>query len=199
MNIFHIKLRNKLQTIGNNIHSFWFSLFTFGNPSYARIYHNVELAGKLIIGKGCSFMDNVSVIGDISFGNRVFMHENVLIRSFGNTITIGDNTTINRNVIIESQCKIGSNCSIAPNVVIVGANHKFANKDILIKEQGSTSLGIVIEDDVWIGANASVLDGVHIGKGCIVAAGAVVTKSVPAFSVVAGVPAKVIKQRGSVE
>jgi acetyltransferase-like isoleucine patch superfamily enzyme len=64
-----------------------------------------------------------------------------------------------------------------------------------IRQQGSTSRGIQIEDDVWIGHGCSILDGVVIGRGAIVAAGSVVTKNVPSFAVVGGVPARVLKQR----
>ena len=97
--------------------------------------------------------------------------------------------------IATAQVTIGSNVSIAPNVVIVGMNHVFSNLDDTIKSQGSTSKGIIFEDDVWIATNVSILDGITIGKGTVIAAGAVVNKDVPPYSVMAGVPAKVVKQR----
>lgn len=140
-------------------------------------------------------MDNSEIRGKVNVGNNVFIHENVLIRSYMFSISIGNNTTINRNTNILSQVTIGSNVSIAPNVVIIGANHMFTNPDKTIKSQGCTSKGIIIEDDVWIATNSSILDGVTVGKGSVIAAGAVVNKDVPPYSVVAGVPAKVIKQR----
>ena len=110
------------------------------------------------------------------------------------SISIGNNTTVNRNTNILAQVTIGSNVSIAPNVVIVGMNHVFSNLDDTIKSQGSTSKGIIIEDDVWIATNVSILDGITIGKGSVIAAGAVVNKDVPPYSVMAGLPAKVVKQ-----
>ena len=73
-------------------------------------------------------------------------------------------------------------------------NHNFAEKDLRIDEQGVSTNPVTIGDDIWIGANAVILPGVHIGSHCVVAAGAVVTKDVPPHSLVAGVPAKVIKQ-----
>lgn len=85
--------------------------------------------------------------------------------------------------------------SIAPNVVIIGANHVFADPNKTIKSQGSTSKGIVIEDDVWIATNSSILDGVTIGKGSVVAAGAVVNKDVPPYSVVGGDSCKNTKKQ----
>lgn len=85
--------------------------------------------------------------------------------------------------------------SIAPNVVIVGSNHVFSDPTKTIKSQGTSSKGIVVDDDVWIGANVTILDGVHVGKGSVVAAGAVVNKDVPPMTIVVGVPAKVVKER----
>lgn len=190
------RLYNRVSRILRIVSSKFKSLFLFGTLSKVHLGRNVKVEGKnIFIGNGTSIMDNSTIRGNIIVGNNVFIHENVLLRSFNYSISIGDNTTINNNTCILSQCKIGGNVSIAPNVVIVGANHVFSDKSQLIKSQGSTSVGIIIEDDVWIGANASVLDGVVIGKGSIIAAGAVVTKDVPEYCVVAGVPAKIIKER----
>ncbi|MBV5329482.1 MAG: hypothetical protein JZU65_17965 [Chlorobium sp.] len=91
--------------------------------------------------------------------------------------------------------KIGDNVSIATGSVIVPANHNFTRRDIPFKLQGSTGHGIVLEDDIWVGANVTILDGCRIGKGAIIGAGAVVTKDVAPFSIVGGVPAQFIKER----
>jgi acetyltransferase-like isoleucine patch superfamily enzyme len=64
-----------------------------------------------------------------------------------------------------------------------------------IRDQGVTNKGIVIDDDVWVGSNVTFLDGVHVGTGCVIGAGAVVTKDLPPYSVAAGVPARVIDNR----
>lgn len=159
--------------------------------------HNtsLRLSGRGEVGCKCHIMDNSSVLGDVKLGDNVFLHENVLVRSFQYKVCIGSNTTINRNSIIEGAVTIGTDVSIAPNVVIVGSNHVFSDSTRTIKSQGAISKGIIIEDDVWIGANATILDGTHIGRGSVVAAGAVVNKNVPPMTVVAGVPAKVIKNR----
>jgi len=84
---------------------------------------------------------------------------------------------------------------VAPNCMIAGGNHNYSRIDKPMMFQGSNSKGIIIEDDVWIGANSSILDGVKIGKGAIIAAGSVVTKDVCAYDIVAGVPAKKINSR----
>ena len=187
-----LRAGNRLTTI---VISKFKSFLLTGNSNYITIGKNVCFNGKISLGKNISAMDNSKILGNVTISNNVFIHQNVLIRSFGYCIKIGDNTTINKNTCILSQCSIGKNCSIAPNVVIVGANHNFADTTNTIKSQGVSSKGIIIEDDVWIAANATILDGVKIGKGAIIAAGAVVCKDIPAYTIAGGVPAKVIKQR----
>ncbi len=91
--------------------------------------------------------------------------------------------------------KIGNYVRITAHTIIVAPQHIFKRRDIPICEQGIESKGIIIEDDVWIGAHCTILDGVKIGKGAIIAAGAVVTKDVAPYSTVGGVPAKLIKVR----
>jgi acetyltransferase-like isoleucine patch superfamily enzyme len=77
---------------------------------------------------------------------------------------------------------------------MLAVNHVFENPEIPIIEQGITCEGITVEDDVWIGAGAVITDGVTVGRGAVIAAGAVVTKDVPAHTVVGGIPARVIKE-----
>ena len=84
---------------------------------------------------------------------------------------------------------------IAANTIIIPANHGFKNIDIKICDQSMTKKGIVIKDNIWIGAGVTILDGVTIGEGSIVGAGSVVTKDIPSYSIAAGVPSKVIKKR----
>lgn len=109
-------------------------------------------------------------------------------------LTIGDYSRIGlRNTII-GPVHIGSHVNLAQNVTVSGLNHNYLDVDKRIDEQGVSTLPITIEDDVWVGANAIVLAGVTIGKHSIVAAGSVVSHSIPPYSVCAGVPAKVIKK-----
>ena len=91
--------------------------------------------------------------------------------------------------------KIGKSCLISSHSGIYGNNHNFADPTHLIREQGITFKGITIEDDCWLGTGVKVLDGVTIGKGSVIGAGAVVTKDIPAYSIAVGVPAKVISHR----
>ena len=104
---------------------------------------------------------------------------------------------MNNNVMINARGKggitIGDNVLIGPNVVLRSNNHMFQDVLIPIREQGMTQGEIVVGDDVWIASNAVILAGVKIGRGAVVAAGGVVTKDVPDYAVVGGVPAKLIK------
>jgi acetyltransferase-like isoleucine patch superfamily enzyme len=91
--------------------------------------------------------------------------------------------------------RVGNYVRIAAHNVIVASSHQYGSTEIPIKQQGFSAKGIVIEDDVWIGAGCRILDGVRIGRGAIIAAGAVITKDVEPFDIVGGVPAKVIRNR----
>jgi acetyltransferase-like isoleucine patch superfamily enzyme len=111
-------------------------------------------------------------------------------------IKIGKNCLISEFTILRGQggITIGDNVYTSPFVQIVAVNHVYDDPHRPIIEQGITAQGIVIEDNAWIGSSAIILDGVRVGKGAVVAAGAVVSKDVPPHTVVAGVPAKVIKE-----
>lgn len=149
------------------------------------------------IAKKCYFGKSVNIEGNVSFGNHISFDDNVEVRNRTKTDSyIGNNVSINRNTVIRGYFKIGNDVAIAPNCTIIGANHNFQRTDIVIKQQGvSNRGGIIIEDDVWIGANCVVLDGVTIGKGSVIGAGSIVTKSIPPFSIAVGNPCKVIKSR----
>jgi maltose O-acetyltransferase len=110
-------------------------------------------------------------------------------------VEIGNNSGIGDNAWLGA-VKIGDNVMMAPNVTILSRNHVFEDKLIPMSKQGVTEDNpVIISDDVWIGTRAIILPGVTIGKGSIIGAGAVVTKNVPEYTIVAGNPARVIKQR----
>jgi galactoside O-acetyltransferase len=150
----------------------------------ATIYPGLELWGAENIRIGCDFsaMRNCSLraeLGSLAIGNRVALNVNVAIdASLGGTIRIGDDVLI------------------GPNVVIRASDHAYADAERPIRQQGHSSGQIVLEDDIWLAASVVVTAGVRIGKGAVVAAGAVVTKDVEAWSVVAGVPARPVGVRG---
>lgn len=132
--------------------------------------------------------------------NSFIMHGSVLhVYNFRNLphafIHVGENSLIGELNVLRGQggITIGDRVFTAPLVQMLAVNHVYADPNRPMVEQGITAEGIVVEDDVWIGAGAIITDGVTIGKGAVVAAGAVVTKDVPAHTVVGGVPARVIK------
>ncbi len=110
-------------------------------------------------------------------------------------IRIGSDSLIGEYTVIRGQggVTLGDRVYTSPMTQIIAVNHVFADPTRPFVEQGITAEGIVIEDDVWLGAAAVVTDGVHIGRGAVVAAGAVVTGDVAPHTVVGGVPARVIR------
>lgn len=123
-----------------------------------------------------------------------FFEENVYIGN-GKNIAIGKHCHINENVFIQGAA-IGNFVMIAPNVAILNGTHKFDRVDVPMIMQGEEKeLNPIIEDDVWIGRNAVIMPKICIGQGSIIGAGAVVTKDIEPYSIVGGVPAKLIKKR----
>ncbi len=156
---------------------------------------------NIVIGKS-TYVSPTTLIedrngGTIRIGEKCEILDGVLILSYGGAIEIGDNCSINPYTIIYGHggVKIGNNVLIAAATMIVPNNHNFQLKDKTIIEQGCTAKGIIIEEDVWIGHGCSLLDGITVSKGTVVAAGSVVNKSTEPYSVIAGIPAKIIKYR----
>lgn len=165
----------------------------------------LRFASNLTLGQG-SYLDQGVYIhacpGGVSIGKRTYvMHGSVLhVYNFRGLpdagIFVGEDSLIGELNVIRGQggVHIGNRVYTSPLVQIIAVNHVFDDPTRPFVEQGITAQGILIEDDVWIGAGAVILDGVHIGQGAVIAAGAVVNKDVPAHTVVGGVPAKVLKE-----
>ena len=133
-------------------------------------------------------------------GKSSNVHPTAILRE-AEFITIGEHCLINHNNLIQAgksehgKITIGNYVHTGVNVAMIAFNHGFYTREIPVKEQDYVDASITIEDDVWIGAGVVILAGVTIGKGAIIAAGAVVNKDVPPYTIVGGVPAKVIKER----
>lgn len=160
------------------------------------------MKNKVFIGKENRIHKSVHISnigqGQIKIGDNNEILNGCLLMTYGGSIHIGSNCSINPYTIIYGHgkgVKIGNNVLIAGHCLIIPANHIFSRTDIPINQQGTASKGIEIEDDVWIGAGCRILDGVKIARGTIVAAGSVVNKSTIPYSVIGGVPAKLIKMR----
>ncbi len=164
-----------------------------------RFASNIRLGRGVYLDQGCYLH---ACPGGIELGeNSIVMHGAVLhVYNFRNMphsgIKIGRDCLVGEYSIIRGQggVTIGDRVYTSPFTQIIAVNHVFDDPKRPFVEQGITAEGIVIEDDVWLGAGAIITDGVRVGKGAVVAAGAVVTKDVPPYTVVGGVPARVIKQ-----
>ena len=129
-----------------------------------------------------------------SLGDYSVIESFACINNAVGDVMIGDHTRIGLHNTIIGPVIIGSHVNLAQGITVTALNHNFEDSEKRIDEQGVSTSTVIIEDDIWIGANAVVLPGVTIGHHSVVAAGAVVTKDVPPHSLVAGIPAKVIKQ-----
>jgi len=152
---------------------------------------------EVIINKYVKLRDYIRINGNVSIGNNSDLRSFTFLDARGGFINIGNNCSINDFSIIYGMggVTIGDDVRIATHTVIISGEHNFNDRDKLIRLQGVRPLEIIIEDNVWIGANVTILGGSKVGNGSIIGAGSVVTKSIPPFSVAVGNPAKVLKTR----
>lgn len=162
---------------------------------------------KISVGKTITIGDNVEInalsLSGITLGNNVSILRNTIIectgviRNLGEGLVIGNNVGIAQNGFIQVRGKviIGNNIMFGPGVSIFSEDHGFSDTTIPMVEQPEIRKGVTIEDDVWIGTRAVILGGVTIGKGSIIAAGCIVNASVPPYSIVGGVPGRILKSR----
>lgn len=116
----------------------------------------------------------------------------------GSTLRVGNRAQIGMNSRIDREVTIGDDVVMGPDVVIMTASHAFEDPSIPVNRQGAAERKPVsIGCDTWIGTRVIILPGVEIGEGCVIGAGSVVTRSIPAFSISVGNPARVIRKRGS--
>jgi acetyltransferase-like isoleucine patch superfamily enzyme len=135
--------------------------------------------GRLSIGARSSIAPGAVVQGQVCIGSDSSVQNASILVAYGEAGSI----------------TIGNGVRIAPQVMMIAANHVFTDVDRPIHQQGLEPAPIVIEDDVWLAGKVMVTAGVRIGRGCVVGAGAVVTKDLPPWSVAVGVPARVIRSR----
>jgi acetyltransferase-like isoleucine patch superfamily enzyme len=163
--------------------------------SHLRVGTNVVVADGVAI---VAFSANGVSLGDsVTIDSRTSLRATAVIRNLGTGISVGDRTAIGANNVILGQggVEIGSDCLFGPNVTLLSENHASASTIVPIRVQGEVRKKLVIGDDVWIGAGATVLGGVTVGSGAIIAAGAVVSKDVAEYTVVGGVPAVLLRNR----
>ncbi len=164
----------------------------------------LRFAGNIRLGRNVYLDEGVYLHAcpngiELGAGTFVMHHAELHVYNFRRLpqagIRIGRDSLIGEFSVIRGQggVTIGDRVYFAPLVQVLAVNHVFDDPTRPFVEQGITARGVVIEDDVWVGAGAMVLDGVHIGKGAVIAAGAVVAEDVPPHTLVAGVPARVVR------
>lgn len=165
---------------------FLYKVINYPNELYRRI--RFKLQRKLL--KKCG--------NDVKFGRNVEITWNNC--SIGNDVYIGDNAIF---LCANAQLTIGDHVMFGPNCSIVTGDHridiigKYMSKVTIVEKKPENDMPVTIEGDNWIGINSVILKGVTVGKGAVIAAGAVVINDVPPYSIVGGVPAKVISERFS--
>lgn len=143
----------------------------------AKIYHSVRM--------------DTPPYRTFSIGKNSVVESFSCINNAVGDVVIGDFSRIGIHSTVIGPVTIGSHVNLAQGITVTALNHNFSAKDKFIDEQGVATSPIVIEDDVWIGANAVILPGVRIGRHSVIAAGAVVNRDVPPYSLAVGVPAQV--------
>jgi acetyltransferase-like isoleucine patch superfamily enzyme len=163
----------------------------------------IKNPANITLGKHVKIHSNTSLdassSGSLTIGDRVILDRYAYINASHGGVSIGAGSAINNFSVVNGTggVEIGKNVLIGPNVQIISYQHNYQNRGAPIKQQGTTAKKIEIQDDVWIGASAVILAGVVIGQGSVIGAGSVVTRSCEPYSVLAGVPARVIKERGA--
>lgn len=203
--LFSILFEKGLQAVRGMWKGFFFKerhgLLFVGKHTKLRHLKHIRAQSGLTIGDGCQV--NALCKGGITFGDNVSLGSGTIIectgviRELGQSLRIGSHVGFAQNCFLEvrGDITIGDDCIFGPGVSLAAENHNFNDTKIPIRCQGATRKGITIGKDCWIGTRAIILDGVTIGEGCVIAAGAVVNKDIPPYSVAGGIPARVIKSR----
>lgn len=147
------------------------------------------------LGQECFISPKANIYGIQKFdiAEKTFIAADCLLREI--SLKAGSNCSFNTGCYVQGNVTLGNDVRIAPGAKIIAMNHSFKDISLTLSQQPIIQKGIVIEDDVWIGAGAIVLDGVTIGAHSVIGAGAVVTKDIEPWSVAIGNPAKVVKNR----
>jgi acetyltransferase-like isoleucine patch superfamily enzyme len=160
------------------------------------------LGGEIFLGEKTVIGNNCMVIGTgrgVHIQSNCDFHHGVILDAQGGFIEINSFSGAGPYAIIYGHggMTIGKYCAIAGQTVLIPANHRFDRLDIPIRQQGLSTIGISIGDDVWIGTHCVILDGAKIGRGCVIGAGSIVKGCVDEYSVVVGNPGRVIKMRNT--
>jgi len=182
-------IRNRAYTPWYLVRYWRFAMFKLRNP-------HVITRGLIFFDRGATLYARRG-LGRLIVGRWVHLGVNTALRCHEGTLSLGDKSVLARGISINCylDVEIGDCALIADNVYISDFDHRFADLDVPIKDQGIAKSRVRIGRDVWLGTKVTVARGVVIGDGTVVGANAVVTKDLPPYSVAVGVPARVIKDR----
>jgi acetyltransferase-like isoleucine patch superfamily enzyme len=160
---------------------------------------HLELARRQAFARGPMHGNVLEMLreGRLEIGPHAYFEPGVWLTSEAGRISIGGGCLLNLNVMVAAvdAVRIGEHCMFANGCLVTDGNHRFDDPDVPVPWQGFTSKGpVTIGDNVWLGANVVVTSGVTIGRRAVIGANSVVTEDVPAYSIAAGAPAKVLKQ-----
>lgn len=157
----------------------------------------IYLGQRVMVGEGC-FVDANSPVGRIELQDDAWLSRGSYIVAGQGEVVVGPQSYVGHRCLMYGNAgiQIGRDALLANDVQLICGNHTFARRDVPIRAQPTEGGPIVIGDDVWLGASVIVLGGVTVGRGSVVGAGAVVTRSLPPYSIARGVPAKVVGVRG---
>ena len=171
---------------------------------------NLRNAALIRFGKGVTLERGVIIDGlsrnGIELADNVMIGPYSVIRAgmlshLGAGLRMGANSSVDAYSIIGAAAlvTIGENVIMGQHIAFHAENHNYERVDIPIKQQGTQRKGIVIDDDCWVGSNTTFLDGARVGRGCVIGAGSLVRGDVPPYSVIVGVPARVLRSRLTTE
>ncbi len=180
-----------IRKVGRNV--------TFGKNIILRHPHRIQIGDNVIIDDNCVLDARGNTGRGIIIGDNVILGRNTMLSMKDGTIQLGENTNIGVNCALQTttNISIGRNCIIAAYAnIVAGGNHRYDDLNKPIISQGMIQKGgIVIEENVWIGARVTVMDGVKISEGSVIGACALVNNDIPPFSIAYGIPARVVKSR----
>jgi len=187
-------LRSKLYplvlgSVGRNV--------IFGVNITVRHPHKITIGDNVVIDDACCLDAKGTDNSGILIGSGVFVGRNTILSCKNGDIIVDDDANLGFNceIFSASRVRVGKSVLMAAYTYLVGGDHLYDRVDIPVLEQGRTARGIDVADNVWLGTHVVVADGSRIGRDAIIGAGAVVIGDIPEFSIAAGIPAKVIRDR----
>lgn len=174
---------------------------TLGKSVRFHYSHKISIGKFLKTGNHVLFsalgINGIQIGNNVSIGSYSSLIASTTLNDIGEGIQIGDHVGIGEYAYLGGAggLQIGDNCIVGQYFSCHPENHNYDNLSLEIRLQGTSRRGIIIGENCWIGSKVTILDGVQVGKGCVIAAGAVVAHSFPDHSVIGGVPAKLIKTR----